>query len=197
MKDMDSIDWSELFYLDPSTPSGLRRAKEWRTGSDMRILRANVGDEVGNKLTTSGYYSVKVQGRTYLCHRIVMCLNGHKINGKVIDHVDGNPENNKVENLRLSDMATNSQNRKLPTSNTSGVIGVSVNCVVSSNGTEHYRWRAEVHVSGVKTSRYFSFSKYGKELGFELACKWRLDKIKSLNEQGITNYTEQHGRTNG
>jgi len=43
---------------------------------------------------------------------------------KLIDHIDGNSENNKIENLRESNKSLNACNSKTPSHNTSGHKGV-------------------------------------------------------------------------
>ena len=42
-----------------------------------------------------------------------------------IDHIDGNPLNNKAENLRACNRSTNAKNHKISSKNTSGITGVS------------------------------------------------------------------------
>lgn len=44
---------------------------------------------------------------------------------KHIDHIDGNPENNRIENLRLVTQKENNKNRKLHRNNKTGLHGVS------------------------------------------------------------------------
>lgn len=41
-----------------------------------------------------------------------------------IDHIDGNPLNNRIDNLREVDHVTNGRNQRTPTNNTTGVCGV-------------------------------------------------------------------------
>ena len=43
---------------------------------------------------------------------------------KIIDHIDGNPSNNNLDNLREASHAENMRNSKIPTSNSSGFKGV-------------------------------------------------------------------------
>lgn len=54
---------------------------------------------------------------------ILMGLN--KEDGKVVDHIDGNPYNNRKSNLRVCTQGENTLNKHYMSRNTSGVIGVS------------------------------------------------------------------------
>lgn len=191
LKPMDHVDWALHFKYDPDSPSGLVRVNDWRCGSDLRILRAEAGSVAGCK-DDLGYYNVKLDDVSYLCHRIVMCLHGRKVDGHYVDHKDQNPSNNCVSNLRISTPATNSRNRKLPNTNTSGVIGVGTNFTRSSNGTLHKRWRAEVRVNGKKKCKFYSVNVHGEENAFRLACEWRSKMIEEMNAGGA-GYTEKHG----
>lgn len=74
-----------------------------------------------------GYYRVRLNGVTYLAHRIAwLHFYGEWPDG-VIDHIDGNKANNQISNLRSVTQSVNAQNkRKASTRNKSGFLGVSV-----------------------------------------------------------------------
>lgn len=55
-----------------------------------------------------------------LLHRILI----NAPNNKVVDHIDGNPRNNTIENLRVCTRQENVFNQKLSKANTSGYTGV-------------------------------------------------------------------------
>lgn len=59
--------------------------------------------------------------------------------GKLIDHIDRNPENNRIENLRLVDPEGNTVNRCVGKNNTTGIMGVS---------KYKDRWVAQITVKG-------------------------------------------------
>jgi hypothetical protein len=65
-----------------------------------------------------------VDGEHYLFHRVLWKL----IYGnepKFIDHINQDPSDNRIENLRQVDKCSNSRHQKLPINNTSGFFGVS------------------------------------------------------------------------
>jgi len=79
----------------------------------------------GNLHAASGYYRVRIDGMLYRLHRIVWVYhNGDIPSGKFVDHIDGDKSNNRIENLRLANYSQNQHNRKLCSTNTSGVKGV-------------------------------------------------------------------------
>ena len=47
-----------------------------------------------------GYYLIKVNGKSLLAHRLAWYLMKGKMPEEVIDHIDRNPSNNKLKNLR-------------------------------------------------------------------------------------------------
>lgn len=58
-----------------------------------------------------GYLRIRILGREYRGHRIIWELfNGPIPEGMLIDHIDGNKANNKIENLRLATRQQNNAN---------------------------------------------------------------------------------------
>jgi hypothetical protein len=72
-------------------------------------------------VTEKGYLRGSVNGKSYKAHRLIF-LYHHGYMPLQIDHIDGNPANNKIENLREATSAQNNQNRKV--TNSSGIKGV-------------------------------------------------------------------------
>jgi hypothetical protein len=74
-------------------------------------------------INSNGY--IIVGRRRILAHRIAWCLHyGDWPNG-IIDHVDRNRTNNRIENLRIASRAQNMHNAGAPANNTTGARGVS------------------------------------------------------------------------
>ena len=97
------------------------------------------GTEAGN-FRMDGYRKLKFCGKQYLIHRVAWLLHhGYWPTGD-IDHIDGNPSNNKLENLRDVPHNINLQNRKSATiKNKTGFLGV----VKRKN-----KYAAHIHKSG-------------------------------------------------
>jgi len=106
-------------------------------GLTTKIVRCNAPVGSNSYLHKStGYKIFKVDSRQYREHRLVW-LFVHGTLPKIIDHIDGNKENNNINNLRKSTPSQNSHNMKLNNNNTSGVKGVSWY-------KEQQQWRGQI-----------------------------------------------------
>lgn len=89
------------------------------------------------KPTVKWYRSVRVNNKSYLVHRITYCLKTRKDlpQNVVVDHKDGDKNNNHVSNLRRSTPVQNCWNQKLSSNNKTGVKGL---CLTNYHGTVKY-----------------------------------------------------------
>jgi hypothetical protein len=84
--------------------------------------KAKAGDVVGT-IGGGGYLRVNVDGKLYNVHRLIyLMFHGELPN--LIDHIDGNQLNNRIENLRAATKSQNAYNTRMFVSNTSGAKGV-------------------------------------------------------------------------
>ena len=74
-------------------------------------------------VTGNGYLESKVGKRPFKIHRMIFLMH-HGWLPEVVDHIDGNPLNNNIDNLRAATFAQNSYNQKIYKSNLSGIKGV-------------------------------------------------------------------------
>jgi hypothetical protein len=72
---------------------------------------------------SSGYRVVRIQGKRYKVHRIIFTLH-HGYTPNFVDHIDGDPLNNKIEKLRECNHNQNMHNRKISSNNKSGIKGI-------------------------------------------------------------------------
>jgi hypothetical protein len=95
-----------------------------------------------------GYLRFSIGKKQYRVHRAIFLMH-HGYLPDYIDHIDGNPSNNKIENLRECTLKQNSWNAKKSNANTSGIKGV--NWHKKSN-----KWRVFVSVNG-KTKHFGTY----------------------------------------
>ena len=108
----------------------------------------------------------------------------------MIDHLDGNPFNNKVENLSLKTLGGNQKNRFQQLNNTTGSTGVSR---VNNGGDCWYYVAYWYESNGLRKSKYFSISKLGEETAKMIAIDYRKEQIDRLILEGM-DYTARHGK---
>jgi hypothetical protein len=192
-KDSSGIDWSEHFYYDSTSKTGLRRVKDWRSGSKGKIIKALAGDEAGGFHKGIGYYVVSLNFVSYLCHRIIYELHNGGVGIKPIDHVDRNRTNNLISNLRVTTNSVNNRNRSMSVANSSGVVGVSKKVNTDKSGLVREYWGAYfANSEGKKVNKYFSIDRLGNEVAFKMACQYRVDMLEHRNKEGA-GYSEGHG----
>ena len=94
-----------------------------------------------NKIAVNGkgYRNIMILNVGYLIHRVAWFYVFGEWPVNDIDHIDGNGLNNKILNLRDVTALDNGRNKRLPSTNKSGVIGV---CWHKRD--EH--WRATIKV---------------------------------------------------
>jgi hypothetical protein len=88
----------------------------------------------------TGYLSVMHLKKFYMVHRLVW-LYHHGFMPPMLDHIDGNPVNNRIENLRIATATQNQQNKGMQKNNTSGIKGISF-------FKPSRKWRAQIKVNG-------------------------------------------------
>jgi hypothetical protein len=113
------------------------------TGAFTRIRKMNnrtkVG-EVAGSISAGGRVVLEIDGSQFYAHRVAWELHyGPVPYGMMLDHIDGNPLNNRLDNLRVCSRTTNAQNqRRAHSRNTTGVLGV-------SRAISHGRWRGKFY----------------------------------------------------
>lgn len=121
----------ELVNYDPSTGIFTRRIVVGKTGK--------VGDVIGH-IRPNGRLEVSVEGVIYLAHRVAWLYMTGSWPEEEIDHIDGDPLNNRFDNLRDISRVGNAQNQRWARSGSiSGILGVH---------KRYHKWRAVIVVDG-------------------------------------------------
>lgn len=92
-----------------------------------------VGDIAGYTVNSHGYVRININGRSYGAHRLAFLIMTGEWPTYEVDHIDGDPSNNRWMNLREATRAQNNQNRR-----NAGV------------GRCNGKWRAYIKVYGIQ-----------------------------------------------
>lgn len=113
------------------------------------IYRIDVGKKKqGSRAGTqsaSGYCMLSIDGIQYQAHRIAWAMHYSEQPPEVIDHINGNRLDNRIENLRQATTSLNAANCGRRAHNTSGFKGVS-KCKQTG------LWAAGITVRGKRTN---------------------------------------------
>lgn len=143
----------------------------WRTNKSKRI---RAGDLAGYT-NEDGYKFIRIDNKLYREHRLAWIYMYGEFSGE-IDHIDNNPSNNKIENLRVCTSSQNKQNMRKRKDNTSGVKGL--------HWYKAYnKWQVNLTVNG-KTKFYGYYSDF-----FEACC------VIHSNRNKIHGEFANHGST--
>ena len=133
--DLTAQQLREHLHYDPATGIFTRLKKTARP--------AIVGSVAGT-VTTGGYRRIGIDGKKYKEHRLAWFYFYGCWPKNHIDHIDGNPSNNSISNLRDVTSSVNAQNQKKATARnlSTGLLGT------SASGK---RWQAMIQVNKVTT----------------------------------------------
>jgi len=105
----------QVLYYDPET--GIFTWLVRPTNS------VQIGDVAGS-LTRKGYRQIMIDGVTYLAHRLAWLYATGTFPVDGMDHINGNPADNRIVNLREATGSENDQNRKSRRNSASKFVGV-------------------------------------------------------------------------
>lgn len=71
-----------------------------------------------------GYLIIKIKGKQYKAHRLVYAIHHGKLPVGELDHINRVRDDNRIENLRLSDRTSNVRNSYVKPNKDTGVRGV-------------------------------------------------------------------------
>lgn len=158
---------------------------EFHLDSDGNVRRSTDGyygrfkknDLISTFSTATGYMRFqvpRVRATASLAHLVVV-LSGREIpNDHEVDHIDGDKNNNKPENLRVVTRRVNSCNRSIRSDNTSGITGIRW-----SDYHQHYVIRKTIGKTRLSRSR--------KTMAEALVV---LGELQQMDKD----YTERHGK---
>jgi hypothetical protein len=106
-------------------------------------IKPRQGVRTGVAIGTSnglGYLRIRFKGKSYYAHRLAwLYMYGYM--PKQIDHINGNPSDNRISNLRECNQTQNMCNKKVSSANKSGVKGVSY-------AMHAKKWKVQIQLNG-------------------------------------------------
>lgn len=163
----------KLIY-DETSPTNLRWNFDLVKSNGRLCSKARKGYVAGTKT------SILIDGKTYGIHRIIWILvtGGSIPENMIINHIDGNPENNLISNLEVCSQKDNICKIVNFKSTNTGIRGISI---ADNHGKPEQIVRATMtNLDGKQVNKTFSITKYGKEKAIELATVWRKQQLESL-----------------
>lgn len=94
------------------------------TFSIRRGTKRKVG-EISGYVNPLGYRVIRIDNENHHAHRLVWLYQYGNFPIELIDHINGDRDDNRLVNLRPATYKQNGENQKLHTANTSGYRGVS------------------------------------------------------------------------
>lgn len=126
-------------------------AFRWRA-APWHAPRAQVGNLAGTHRKATGYRFIQLPGFPQIgAHRLAwIYVHGAIPDGMEIDHIDGNPSNNAIRNLRVATSRQQKQNKRVQSNNRSGLKGAFYHAAHKGK-----KWRSQI-----KTERGLIFLGY-------------------------------------
>jgi len=170
--------WNEIFYYDENSPSSLRWKIKTGTGKSITFP-----GKIAGSMNERGKWLVGYKGKVYIASIVVWTLFNTLEDGLVIDHIDHNPSNNKIDNLRQVTQKVNTRNKIKQSNNTSGITGVSY------HKRDEYWSVTYTKENKLQFERFYTKDHIDAK---NCAIKRRLEIEKELIEK--YNYSETHGK---
>lgn len=136
--------------------------------------KRRAGKRAFTSIDKQGAHQAKFLGIRTFAHRVIWkMMTGEDAN--IVDHDNGRPSDNRWQNLNNGSQSDNRKNIRIPSNNTSGVIGVH-KCAQTG------KWRANIATSGDRSKHLGRFD------SFDEAVAVRKTAEKKYG------YNDNHGR---
>lgn len=131
----------------------------WAVGSSRRAA-----GEIAGSVDRKGHRRIRIGGKKHSAHRLAWLWQYGEWPAGQVDHVNHNPDDNRIENLRVVSNQENHKNRKRPLQNR-GIAGVYWKA-------RDQKWSAEIKSAG-KTKSLGQYNSY-----FDACCARKAAEMK-------------------
>ena len=142
------------------------------------------GSKAGGVNGSGRYWKVNLNGHPYAAHRVIWLMHYGYIPEHEIDHVDRNPFNNRIENLREVSRVCNMRNTQVPCDNKTGVKGVSWD-------KSNTKWRADITIHG-KRNRLGVYKDFSEAVLARFAAEQCLSWDTCDSSSSAYQYAKKH-----
>lgn len=136
--DTGKLFWKERtakYFKNPKNPN---YTKSWNTKWAGKEALTNITRRNSGQISRLGG---RVLNKNYTAHRIVWLIYYGEWPKNQIDHINQDPTDNRIKNLRDVTNAENNKNKTLQNNNKTGYLGVS---------KRHGKYRAEINVNNIR-----------------------------------------------
>jgi hypothetical protein len=147
---VDPSELKQLFRYDAETGK-LYWLERPVTSHYVTTWNARFAGQEAFSVSGQGYKEGKIHGSRYSAHRVIWAM-VHGYWPEMIDHINGDRADNRIENLRAVSNMENQRNAKLQINSTSGIAGVTWR-------KERNSWRAFIYNQGrmIDLGRFANF----------------------------------------
>jgi hypothetical protein len=112
-------------------------------GTGFFIRKRSMGPrkDIAGHIDTKGHRQIMVDGVLHMAHRLAWLYVYKKHPDQMLDHINRNPDDNRIINLRLANNSQNQQNSKTRSDNVCGIKGVQF--IVGEK-----KWRSRISIHG-------------------------------------------------
>lgn len=115
--------------LDGTLADRFNEAFEYKAGELYWKINPNkskkhIGKLAGYKKSTTEYGVVMLDKKSYCLHKVIFCMN-HGWMPEVVDHINGDKKDHRIENLRAATHVTNNYNKTVQSNNKLGLKNIS------------------------------------------------------------------------
>ena len=149
-------------------------------GRGSNMFNTKYAGKIAGSTNGHGYLAIQVYGVKYLSHRLILAKHLGEWPPYQVDHINGVKTDNRIANLRVVTQSENAKNRRLPSNNTSGVMGVGFRPDQNAWSAHISQDGKRVHLGSFKTMQEAVFARKAAEADIGYSANHGRQAIRSI-----------------